>query len=82
MKRHKTSETPLIQPNGHKPYCSTPQLPNLDLPAAFRPLRDDLVKHMQLLQNQSLKILLKKIDQLGQQNELLRKKVDNIESRL
>ena len=81
-KRHKTSETPLIQANEHKPHCPPSQLPNLDLPAGLRPLRDDLVKQMQLLQNQTLKILGRKIDNLEKQNELLRKKVDNIEARL
>ena len=45
------------------------QPPALGLPAVWRPLRDDLVKYMQKLHEQTLRILSAKIDQLVDENK-------------
>ena len=78
----KRRRTQSAAPTNHRPRDPniTLQLPTLDLPAAWRPLRDDLVKHMQELQEKTVRVLGRKMDWLMKENELLRFKVSSLES--
>ena len=66
----------------HSDYQITNAEASPDLLSALRPLRDDLVKHMQLLQQEMLNTIINKIDCIAAENRKLREKLCNIESRL
>ena len=76
-KKRTLSASPFIHSRDRNPQPHS-LLPALDLPAALRPLRDDIVKHMKLLQEQTLQILSNKIDELSAENESLRAKINTI----
>ena len=76
-KKRTLSASPLIHSRNRNTQPHS-QLPALDLSAALRPLRDDNLKHMKLLQEQTLEILSNKINELSAENESLRTKINAI----